>query len=363
MLPPRLRQGLSAARPRPADRGHPSHAPDAIVWWSEWETADLDVDGQQREVRDARRATRCCGNAWSRRPRACTGPGVPIVLLTHPPLLPSPLFPMRVASADAKHRHLNRLYREFAARHPGDVESSTSRCSYDVAGRYLLVAHADPRHVPAAQALLDRRAAARGPQRRRRPRRHQRRARQASRACAWSSSTCAEAAAAWCCPDQVPGLGEGEWAEFFGRPAYTMTLVGRLQEASGAALVFCFAERLPRGGGFEPCISLPHEDALPADRPAAARRVNERVETLVRTCPMQYLWGYNRYKRPAGRAAAARPRASGLSDAHPAARRGGLHRRANSWPRSPRAATRWSRACATAGRAAARRAQARRRST
>ena len=27
-------------------------------------------------------------------------------------------------------------------------------------------------------------------------------------------------------PDQVPGEGEGEWVEFFGRPAYTMTLLG-----------------------------------------------------------------------------------------------------------------------------------------
>ena len=33
-------------------------------------------------------------------------------------------------------------------------------------------------------------------------------------------------------PDQVPGEGEGEWVDFFGRPAYTMTLTGRLQEAS-----------------------------------------------------------------------------------------------------------------------------------
>ncbi len=100
-------------------------------------------------------------------------------------------------------------------------------------------------------------------------------------------------------PDQVPGLGEGEWVDFFGRPAYTMTLVGRLQEASGAALVFCYAERLPGGRGF-----ALHTEALaeplPAERHASARRVNEMVEKLVRSCPEQYLWGYNRYKRPAG---------------------------------------------------------------
>ena len=100
-------------------------------------------------------------------------------------------------------------------------------------------------------------------------------------------------------PDQVPGLGEGEWAEFFGRPAYTMTLLGRLQEASGAAIVFCFAERLPHGEGYVLHIE-PLAAPLPGDRAASARQVNAMVEKLVRSCPTQFLWGYNRYKRPAG---------------------------------------------------------------
>jgi KDO2-lipid IV(A) lauroyltransferase len=100
-------------------------------------------------------------------------------------------------------------------------------------------------------------------------------------------------------PDQVPGIGEGEWAEFFGKPAYTMTLLGRLQEASGAAIVFCFAERLPRGEGYRLHLE-PLDKALPEDRHEAARRVNAAVEHLIRACPTQYLWGYNRYKRPAG---------------------------------------------------------------
>jgi KDO2-lipid IV(A) lauroyltransferase len=100
-------------------------------------------------------------------------------------------------------------------------------------------------------------------------------------------------------PDQVPGLGEGEWVDFFGRPAYTMTLLARLQEASGAAIVFCYAERLPHGEGYDLHL-VPLEEPLPEDRRQAARRVNAMVEKLVRTCPAQYLWGYNRYKRPAG---------------------------------------------------------------
>jgi len=100
-------------------------------------------------------------------------------------------------------------------------------------------------------------------------------------------------------PDQVPGEGDGEWVEFFGRPAYTMTLTGRLQEASGAALVFCFAERLAGSAGFRLRLRA-REEPLPADKAAAARAVNEGVEALIRLAPEQYLWGYNRYKRPAG---------------------------------------------------------------
>jgi KDO2-lipid IV(A) lauroyltransferase len=100
-------------------------------------------------------------------------------------------------------------------------------------------------------------------------------------------------------PDQVPGQGDGEWADFFGRPAYTMTLVARLQRATRAAVVFCYAERLPRGAGYRLHLK-PIEEPLPEDRRAAARRVNEMVELLVRECPEQFLWGYNRYKRPAG---------------------------------------------------------------
>ena len=100
-------------------------------------------------------------------------------------------------------------------------------------------------------------------------------------------------------PDQVPGEGDGEWVEFFNRPAYTMTLPRRLQAATGSALVFCYAERLPHGEGFR--MNFRALDApLPADRAQAARSVNAEVERMVRACPTQFLWGYNRYKRPAG---------------------------------------------------------------
>jgi len=95
-------------------------------------------------------------------------------------------------------------------------------------------------------------------------------------------------------PDQAPGVGEGAWADFFGQPAYTMTLVRRLQQASGAAMIMAFAERLPAGRGYRL-----HFEELPAqDLDEAA--LNQAVEAQVRRCPEQYLWSYNRYKVPAG---------------------------------------------------------------
>lgn len=97
-------------------------------------------------------------------------------------------------------------------------------------------------------------------------------------------------------PDQVPGQGEGEWAPFFGRPAYTMTLVGRLAESTGAAALMAYAERLPRGEGY--VIYIAPLEFTPG-RPAA-QQINEALEKTVRACPAQYLWSYNRYKVPAG---------------------------------------------------------------
>ena len=98
-------------------------------------------------------------------------------------------------------------------------------------------------------------------------------------------------------PDQVPGVGEGEWADFFGRPAFTMTLVGRLVEATGAAVIMTAAERLPKGRGYSLDFTL-LDSALSGQQ--GARRLNEAIEQRVRGCPAQYLWSYNRYKAPAG---------------------------------------------------------------
>lgn len=100
-------------------------------------------------------------------------------------------------------------------------------------------------------------------------------------------------------PDQVPSRGEGEWADFFDKPAYTMTLVGRLAENSGATVLIAYSERLPKGEGYvihvEP-LALDFSRSVPA-------QINAALERMIRACPAQYLWSYNRYKIPAGVAA------------------------------------------------------------
>lgn len=95
-------------------------------------------------------------------------------------------------------------------------------------------------------------------------------------------------------PDQAPQTGEGVWADFFGRPAYTMTLVRRLQKQTGAVVIFTFAERLSDGNGF--LLQFERYPGCEIDE----RELNRAVENLIRRRPTQYLWSYNRHKVPKG---------------------------------------------------------------
>lgn len=104
-------------------------------------------------------------------------------------------------------------------------------------------------------------------------------------------------------PDQVPSQGDGVWAPFFGKPAYTMVLPAKLALSGNAIVLVLGAERLPQGAGFrihverlsEPLVGEPAVDAA---------TINRAIEKMVLRFPTQYLWGYNRYKRPAGAPAA-----------------------------------------------------------
>jgi KDO2-lipid IV(A) lauroyltransferase len=103
-------------------------------------------------------------------------------------------------------------------------------------------------------------------------------------------------------PDQVPPAGQGVWAPFFGREAYTMTLSARLAHAARAQILLVWCERLSWGRGYRLHVR-PFEragaGALSQDAAEAAAQINRSMEMLVRECPQQYLWSYDRYKAPA----------------------------------------------------------------
>ena len=102
-------------------------------------------------------------------------------------------------------------------------------------------------------------------------------------------------------PDQVPPLGQGVWAPFFGRDVYTMTLLAKLAQQTGAQVILTWCERLPAGQGFcmhmRPFDAPEMKDATVSPQMAAAA-VNRGVEAMVRNAPGQYLWGYARDKQP-----------------------------------------------------------------
>lgn len=96
-------------------------------------------------------------------------------------------------------------------------------------------------------------------------------------------------------PDQRPKGGEGIDAPFFGHPARTMTLLSRLAEKTGAAVVFAFAERLPNAAGYRVHF-MPAEPAIASDdREAAAAALNRGIEACVAIAPAQYQWTYKRF--------------------------------------------------------------------
>lgn len=90
-------------------------------------------------------------------------------------------------------------------------------------------------------------------------------------------------------PDQIPAEGEGEWADFFGKPAYTMTLASKLAEKTGASVIMVFGERLANGAGYH--LHLTQVDSI-----ATPTLLNQAIEQQVKYMPAQYLWQYNRYK-------------------------------------------------------------------
>jgi KDO2-lipid IV(A) lauroyltransferase len=107
----------------------------------------------------------------------------------------------------------------------------------------------------------------------------------------------------------VPQEGEGVFADFFGRSAYTMTLPAKLAQLGDAVVIVTYAERLPFGRGYV-IRFVPFEGTLDGSTAEQARAINAAMEKLIARAPSQYYWSYNRYKVPAGAAPADAPAAA-----------------------------------------------------
>ena len=97
-------------------------------------------------------------------------------------------------------------------------------------------------------------------------------------------------------PDQVPIVGSGVAAPFFGRETFTMTLVAKLLQRVDADIVFGNATRVE--GGFAIRIETIDDAIRDPDTSVSVTAMNAAIEALVRRHPEQYQWEYKRFRFP-----------------------------------------------------------------
>ncbi len=96
-------------------------------------------------------------------------------------------------------------------------------------------------------------------------------------------------------PDQAPDNGF-VFADFFGRPARTMTLAQKLVQKTRPLVVVGSAIRRADGSGFD--LHFQPGPALDvSDAEQAAHRLNQAVEACVALAPAQYQWTYKRWRK------------------------------------------------------------------
>jgi len=99
--------------------------------------------------------------------------------------------------------------------------------------------------------------------------------------------------------DQVPSVGDGVWAKFFNQYAYTTSFPIKLARQANVAILFVGAERLGLGKGWLIKSRLMTEE-FPDCLVDACTEMNQYFEEMILSKPHQYMWSYNRYKRPSG---------------------------------------------------------------
>ncbi len=94
--------------------------------------------------------------------------------------------------------------------------------------------------------------------------------------------------------DQEPQKGSGVFAEFYGIPAYTMTLVQKLAQKTKAKILLFSIERVKKG--FSIKIEEPEFKESIEDPSLFASALNQSFELLINRNLAQYQWSYKRFK-------------------------------------------------------------------
>ncbi len=98
-------------------------------------------------------------------------------------------------------------------------------------------------------------------------------------------------------PDQVPRENAGIYSPFFGKPAYTMTLLHKLVKKSKAKVLFATCIRREDKTGFDIEFEAAMFDPAEPDVDAFNLEMNQQIETIIRRHPEQYVWDYKRFRR------------------------------------------------------------------
>jgi KDO2-lipid IV(A) lauroyltransferase len=101
-------------------------------------------------------------------------------------------------------------------------------------------------------------------------------------------------------PDQIPAPNGGEFASFFSTDAYTMTLISRLIQKTGAKAFLAYTKRTAKG--FKIVIKEPDSNIYAEHMPDSLEGLNKTVERAVKDSPEQYQWEYKRFRfQPEGK--------------------------------------------------------------
>jgi len=102
-------------------------------------------------------------------------------------------------------------------------------------------------------------------------------------------------------PDQDAGRRNSVFAPFFGIPAATFAVLGRLADMTDAVVIPMISVQRPWGLGFEVNFFPPLENFPSGDALADTTRMNLEIEKAARRWPDQYFWVHKRFKtRPEG---------------------------------------------------------------